>query len=221
MKTAFQRDGWAAALGLVLLSLIPAIAGTLRLADLAGGAITPDTARFFADPMPIVLHIVGSLSFALFGAFQFVPLLRRRWPQVHRIGGRALVIAGFVSALTGVYMTLSYELPAVDSTVLDAIRIVVGIAMTGALVIGIAAARVRDFATHRAYMIRAYALAMGAGTQVLTHLPYALLIGTPDETARTVLMGAGWAINVVVAELVIHRIRLRTRMPAFSAGQTA
>ena len=87
MKTSFQRNGWPVVLGLLLLGLVPAIAGMIRLTDLASGAVTPDTARFFADPMPIVLHVTGSLVFALLGAFQFAPVLRRRWPGLHRIGG--------------------------------------------------------------------------------------------------------------------------------------
>jgi len=54
-------------------------------------------------------------------------------------------------------------------------------------------------------MIRAYAIGLGAGTQVLTHLPWFILVGRPDELSRGVLMGAGWIINVAVAEWVIRR----------------
>jgi hypothetical protein len=48
---------------------------------------------------------------------------------------------------------------------------------------------------------------MGAGTQVLTHLPWFLIVGKPGETSRAFLMGAAWAINVVVAEYAIKRSR--------------
>jgi hypothetical protein len=58
---------------------------------------------------------------------------------------------------------------------------------------------------------------MGAGTQVLTHLPWAILVGKPGESARTVLMGAGWVINVVVAEWIIRRRQIRPQI----AGPTA
>jgi hypothetical protein len=61
-------------------------------------------------------------------------------------------------------------------------------------------------------MMRAYALGLGAGTQVLTHLPWFLLVdGKPGELPRAVMMGAGWAINVVVAEWII---RNRTARPS-------
>ncbi|MCA9755911.1 MAG: DUF2306 domain-containing protein, partial [Candidatus Eisenbacteria bacterium] len=50
-----------------------------------------------------------------------------------------------------------------------------------------------------------YAIGLGAGTQALTHLPYFVFVGRPDETARGFLMGAGWVINVIVAEWILRR----------------
>ena len=44
----------------------------------------------------------------------------------------------------------------------------VGSAMAASIVLGFAAIRRRDIPAHRAWMIRAYALALGAGTQVFT-----------------------------------------------------
>src|SRR4051812_48930683 len=58
--------------GLLLVSAVPLAAGAFRLTELAGGAaITPANARFFAAPLPVVLHILGAGVFALLGAFQF------------------------------------------------------------------------------------------------------------------------------------------------------
>jgi hypothetical protein len=37
---------WFVPAGLILLSLVPILAGTLRLTQLAGGKITPENARF-------------------------------------------------------------------------------------------------------------------------------------------------------------------------------
>jgi hypothetical protein len=64
---------------------------------------------------------------------------------------------------------------------------------------------------------------MGAGTQVLTHLPWFLLVGQPKELPRALLMGAGWVINVVMAEWVIRAPRraagvARLRAAALPAG---
>jgi hypothetical protein len=46
---------------------------------------------------------------------------------------------------------------------------------------------------------------MGAGTQVLTHIPYEILVGKPGVQARAFLMGAGWVINLLLAEWIIRR----------------
>src|SRR5437588_11436727 len=79
--------------------------------------------------------------------------------------------------------------------------------MAASMVLGVDAVRRRDVKAHGAWMIRGYAIGMGAGTQVLTHLPWFILVGKPGESARTVLMGAGWMVNVIVAELIIRRLR--------------
>ncbi len=55
-------------------------------------------------------------------------------------------------------------------------------------------------------MLRAYALAMGAGTQGLTLGTWLLLGGAPDDdVAKAVLMGLAWVVHLAVAELVIRR----------------
>lgn len=222
MTTTFQRDGYLTALGLVALALVPAIAGIVRLTELGGGVVTPDNARFIADPLPVITHIVSALVFAIAGAFQFAPGIRRRWPDWHRHAGRALVIAGLLTAQTGLQLNMSPDLPVADTGLLVTLRIAVGAALMATLVIGIAAARQGDIPTHRAFMIRAYAIAMGAGTQVLTHMPYMLLVGAPDEGTRTVLMAAGWLINMAVAEWLIRRQPVRrTHYRAAPYPQTA
>jgi hypothetical protein len=74
-----NRPEWLIPAALIMLSLVPAAAGTVRLAELTGGAdITPDNARFFASPLPVVLHILSVIPYSILGAFQFAPGFRRR-----------------------------------------------------------------------------------------------------------------------------------------------
>ena len=206
-----NRSEWLVPAALVALGLVPAIAGTVRLAQLAGGAaITPDNARFFASPLPIVLRIPAVILYSFVGAFQFARGFRRRHRAWHRAAGRALVACGLVAALSGLWMAYFYPWPAGDGVAVYVERLVVGTAMLASLLLAIAAVRRRDFTTHGEWMIRAYAIGLGAGTQVLTHLPWFILAdGKPGETARGVMMGAGWAINIVVAEWIIRRGRVR------------
>jgi len=95
-----------------------------------------------------------------------------------------------------------------------------GAAMTASLVLAIVAIPRRDFIAHGEWMTRAYAIGMGAGTQVLTHLPWFLLAGRPGETSRAILMGAGRVINVAVAEGIIHRRRARSARQAGRRART-
>lgn len=207
------RRDWLIPAGLLALSFIPALAGTLRLIQLGTGAvITPENARFFAAPLPVVLHLVSSLLFCVLGAFQFVPGLRRSKPAWHRIAGRLLVPAGLISAFSALWMTQFYpvgiESPAsFDGPMLYVIRLVAGSAMALSLVLGVAAILRRDIAQHKAWMMRGYAIGLGAGTQAFTHLPWFLFPDIQGELARTLCMGAGWAINLAVAEWFIARGR--------------
>lgn len=202
--------------GLLILSAVPIIAGMARLIELSGGVSAPESARFFDAPVPVVLHIVTVTVYSVLGALQFWPGSRRRGRRWHRIAGRVLVPTGLVAAVTGVWMTLTYDLPPMDGAMLNAIRLVVGAGMFAALCLGLMSARRHDYRRHSEWMIRAYALGLGAGTQVLTHLPWFILYGTPDVLPRTVMMGGAWAINAAVAEYVIHRRRTATA-PAISA----
>ncbi len=212
-----SASGWAIPVALIVLSLVPAIAGTARMAQLATRAtITPENARFFATPLPVLLHIPAVIVYSMLGAFQFAPGFRRRNRPWHRAAGRILAPCGLLAALSGLWMTLVYPWPAGDGQLLYVERLVFGSAMVAAIGLGLEAIRRRDFSSHGAWMVRAYAIGLGAGTQVLTHLPWFLLAdGKPGELPRGVMMGAGWVINVVVAEWIIrHRTALPNRVVA-------
>jgi uncharacterized membrane protein len=207
------RSDWLIPAGLIALSLVPAIAGSLRLAQLAGGAeITPENARFFAAPLPVVLHIPAAILYSIVGAFQFSRGFRRRHRGWHRAAGRILVPLGLLVALSGLWMAHFYSWPAGDGQILYVERLIVGVAMVASLVLAVNAIRRRDFVTHGNWMTRAYAIGLGAGTQVLTHLPWFIVTDAkPGEGPRAVIMGAGWAINIVAAEWIIRRRHARTQ----------
>ena len=209
------KSEWLIPAGLIALSFIPIVAGTFQVVGLGSGAeITPDNARFFAAPSPMVVHIISAVIYCVLGAFQFSPSFRRRKPNWHRATGRILSPCGLGVALSGLWMTLFYppaNYPPVnfDGPILYAIRLLVGSAMALCLCLGFTAIRKRDIPHHRAWMMRGYALGLGAGTQVFTHLPMFLFTSIQGELARTLCMGVGWAINLAVAEWLISRERRR------------
>jgi uncharacterized membrane protein len=210
MKKSNRTDAWVI-FALLALGLIPMIAGAVRLWQFSNvSAMDADIARFIAQPLPIYLHIMASLAYTLLGAFQFSSVLRRRYLAWHRYAGRIVVMCGLTVAISGLWMTLFYpvgtQAPAsFDGPFLFVIRLFVSIAMIVFIRLGVAAIMQRNISQHRAWMMRAYALGLGAGTQVFTHIPWFLFPSIHGEWARAACMTAGWAINLAVVESLLTK----------------
>ena len=198
--------GWGLPAALIVFVTVPVLAGMVRLVELARGAeITAANARFFASPVPVVLHIVAVTLFTVAGAFQFVPRLRRgAW---HRRAGRVIIAAALVASLTGLWMSAFYRPIPHDNDLLFAFRLFFGGLMTTSIVLSFAAVRRRDIPAHSAWIIRAYAIGLGAATQALDHLPWVIAGRLPDDFTRSLLMGGAWVVNLAVAEYLIRRRR--------------
>jgi Predicted membrane protein (DUF2306) len=106
-------------------------------------------------------------------------------------------------------MTIFYPRPEGASDLLYAFRLFFGFGMVLSIILGFISIRQRDVTQHQAWMTRAYAIGMGAGTQVLTGMVGAMIIGTPNEFENALLMGAAWVINLAVAEWSIHKSSIR------------
>lgn len=212
------RGQWIAPAGLILLALIPLLAGAARLTELtAAPTATPANSRFLESPIPVVSHIVSVTIYSLLGALQFVPALRRRGNWWHRAVGRILIPAGLLAALSGLWMAAFYPHPPGDGIALVVLRLIFGTAMILSISLGIRAIMNRDFVSHGAWMTRGYAIGIGAGTQAVVLIPGAIIFGPTHELSRSVLMGAAWIINLAVAELVI---RSRARRPGPRVAQS-
>jgi uncharacterized membrane protein len=199
---------WLVPAALLVLSTVPLAFGAFRLTELAGGAeITPANARFFASPLPIMLHIVSAGVYAILGAFQFAKGFRRRRLGWHRAAGRLLVACGLLVGLSGLWMTLFYPRADGSGALLYALRLLFGSAMVVSIVLGFTTIRRGEVMRHRAWMTRGYAIGLGAGTQVLTLATGELIAGPPSEFSRALLMGAAWVINLAVAEWAICKRR--------------
>jgi uncharacterized membrane protein len=210
----------------MVLSAIPLTAGTLRLVQLAGGPdLMPADDRFTGFPTALVVHIIGAAVFALVGVFQFVPGIRRRHRAWHRRAGRVVAVTGLAVTGSALWLTLFYEPQPGTGDLLYLLRLLFAPAMAACLVLGFTAIRRRDIAAHRAWMIRAYALGLGAGTQVLTEGLGGAIFGT-GVVAGDLAKGAGWILNLAVAEWAIRRParrrnrRQRQRRTDVTAGTT-
>ena len=108
-------------------------------------------------------------------------------------------------------MTVFYAIPAeMNGPALIVMRLVLGTAMAAAIVVAFLAIRRGDVRTHSAWMTRAYAIGLGAGTQLLTLLPWTLAFGVPEPDDALGAHGRGMGDQP---------LRRRGRHPASRAAE--
>jgi uncharacterized membrane protein YozB (DUF420 family) len=137
--------------------------------------------------------------------------VRRRRPGYHRAAGRTLVVAGALVAGSALWMTLMYPQEG-TSDVLYLFRLAFSTVMVASIVLGFAAILRREIARHRAWMIRAYAIALAAGTQAFTVGVGGTLFGD-GVLAHDLSMASAWHINLAVAEWAVRRRPAPRRRP--------
>lgn len=170
----------------------------------------------------LVGHIFTAAIALVLGPAQFLPRLRAR-PRVHRGIGRTYLLAGVLpSGLTGIPVAIMSTNGPV--TQLGLLLPAIGWLVTG--VLAVRAARGRDFAAHRAWMMRNYALTFLAVTSrlvtpllLIAQLPLMSLLhdGSFDAAvSATVPIGQwlGWIINLLIAERLLRRTRSRVSVSA-------
>ena len=192
----------------IIYSLIPTFGGLLRSIELIGvPAIIPENPRAGAAPIPIILHILSSFIFCIMGVFQFLPSVRHHRISWHRMIGTLVAGSGLLSALTGLWMTITFAFPeALQGTVLFWVRVIVSLSMVGLIVWAVISIRQGQLPSHRAAMIRCFALGQGASTQTFLGIGWMVFGGSePTGLARDLLMTSAWILNVLIAELLIAK----------------
>ena len=101
------------------------------------------------------------------------------------------MVLGLAVALSALWMTVFYARHPGNGDLAYLFRLAFGSGMAASIVLGFAAIRRGDVARHRAWMTRAYALALGAGTQVFTQGIGEAVLGT-GELTTDLMLGAGW-----------------------------
>src|SRR6266545_4863208 len=88
-----------------------------------------------ASPVPVVVHILCAVAYAMLGAFQFSGAVRRRWPGWHRVAGRVLVVLGLAVAFSALWMTQFYP-RAPGGELAYAFRLAFGSGMAASIILG-------------------------------------------------------------------------------------
>lgn len=204
-----RQGGFGAALSWTAWVVMTLLAVAVGLASLrylsfnplaAGEEIRPNLLN---HPIPFYIHVFLAPPALLIGAWQFLPFTRRS--KLHRYAGRAYVafclgsaIAGFIAAFT------TAAGPATGGGFA-----VLAVLWFGATMLAFLAARQRQFALHRKWMIRSYALTAAAITLRLI-LGGGVALGMEFGDVYLVSAWASWIINLVLAEVIIRWPERRT-----------
>lgn len=107
----------------------------------------------------VASHLLFTVAVVLAAAVQLLPVVRRRWPHVHRWNGRMYLASAAILSLGGLFMMLTRG--AVGDVAQQS-----GIAINGVLILVCAAfvyrhARARRFDLHRRWALRLFLLVSG------------------------------------------------------------
>lgn len=143
----------------------------------------------------IVHGVVGALALAL-GPFQFVSRLRRTRPRWHRVSGRIYLTCILVAGISGLWLAFHTPggLPATSGFFVLAVLWL----FTGSL--ALRAALKQDYAAHRAWMMRSYALTFGAVTLRIYLGLGVPVAGIPFNQVYGMAAWASWAMNLLFVE---------------------
>lgn len=206
------KSGWLAITGLLLLGTLPVIGGVLRLGEVGSGS---ETHLHWTSTVAIIAHIVAMTTFCLIGAFQFSPALRSRRSRRsrrswHRTAGHVLIPSGIIAVLASMWLAVFFGGPP-EEFVLAMVRLVFAVPMAAFLAMAVIAITRHHFDAHGAWMTRAFAIAVTGGTQALVTVLWTIPFGEVDASGEAWLVGAGFVINSVIAELLIRRRPGRSR----------
>jgi hypothetical protein len=120
-------------------------------------------------------HVLAAGLMTISGWFQFLPIIRRRWPAIHRWNGRFFLLSTSLIAINGLllvwvrgsWLTLAGGL---------------GVSMNGLIILvcgsqAFLKAKARDFGTHRRWAIRLFAAASGVWFMRVFYMAWGMSTG--------------------------------------------
>jgi uncharacterized membrane protein len=178
-------------------------------------------ARFGADRLLTMLHILPGGLLLILAPLQFSARIRKRHIRFHRRSGRVLVGSAVVSALAGFYFGLRMPY---GGTAEAAAVVVFGGILLGSVTLAVVAIRRGDVARHREWMIRSFAVAVGIATVrvVGAVLDVALTpAGVGPADVFVLSLWTGWTLTLAAAEAWIRYTRGARERSALRVGPEA
>lgn len=177
----------------------------LLIAGYAAGTLVAPVLRspflrdLFANmPNAIAIHIACGIVAIASGAFQVNSRLRTRFLPAHRWLGRFYVAAVFIGGVAG--LVLAFE--SFGGLVTHFGFGLMAVCWLGTTCAAYYAIRQGDINSHRAWMLRSYALTLAALT-LRIYLPLSQVAGIGFEPAYQAISWLCWVPNVLIVEWFI------------------
>jgi len=153
------------------------------------------------ERVAFLAHVIASPIALLVGAFQFLGAVRAKWPQVHRWFGRIYVGAILLGAASGFYLATTM----VMTRPIDGIGLgLLSVLWIATVIVGVIAARNKQFDLHETWMVYAFALTFSAVT-LRIHLMIAFGFGLTYEDVSHILAWSCWVPNLIFAWWLLRR----------------
>ena len=157
---------WVAVIFLAFVGLAVAARRTIVLLkpgalDSAKNPAAELDAHFAGERALVLTHILPAMLFMVLGPLQFVRGLRSRYPRLHRWSGRAFLTASAVVGISGLKLAFGKTIGGLDE---KAAITLFGTLFLVCLAKALWHALRREFAGHREWMIRGYAIGLAVAT---------------------------------------------------------
>lgn len=150
-------------------TLLAIVLALVQVVQIPLGALPEDSRHLSAAPVWHFMHVLGGATFGILGPIQLSRVLMREYGLLHRVIGRVFVAAGAMISLSS--LSLLWHFPDTYSVAVGSGRLLFGIALGVALALAMQAVRKRNFTRHRNWMIRAYAIGIGATAVSMVFFP--------------------------------------------------
>ena len=161
---------------------------------------------FYDHAVATWLHVAPAALFMLLAPFQFSRRIRARHIRVHRWSGRLIVGVAIPIGLSGLFFGLFVPYAGLLE--------ITGVGLFGALFLfalgrAFLAIRRKDTVTHREWMIRMFAVALGVAMQRVLAVPAVAITRQGPEGWFGETIWLGFSLTVAAAELWIRATRAR------------
>lgn len=197
-----RRPPSAAQIGFILFAVLSVGVSMYGFSYLSDRQAPPGVRENGAGMVTLALHAVSAGVALLLGPFQFVAKLRTQRRRLHRWIGRTYCAACLLGGVSGAAL-------AFGGATGDVARLGFGLLAAcwlAATALAWASAVTGDFARHRVWMVRSFAMTFAAVT-LRIYLGVAMASGLAFDQAYPAIAWLAWVPNLIVAEIWLRRPR--------------